>query len=62
MATRVTDGARRERHEKIEVMKLVYFSYINNSFPVFYVLNEITRGLVLVCRMLNFHGTVFYIS
>ena len=37
-------------------MKLVYFSYINNSFPVLYVLNEITRGLVLVCRMLNFHG------
>ena len=35
---------------------------VNNSFPVFYVLNEITRGLVLVCRMLNFHGIVFYIS
>ena len=46
----------------LEAMKLVYFSYINNPFPVLYVLNEITHGLVLVCRMLNFHGTVFYIS
>ena len=32
----------------LEVMKLVYFSYINDSLPVLYVLNEITRGLVLV--------------
>ena len=39
-------------------MKLVFFSYINNSFPVRYVLNEITRGLVLVCRKLSFYGIV----
>ena len=25
-------------------MKLVCFSYINNSYPVLYVLNEITRA------------------
>ena len=31
-------------------------------FPALYVLNVITRGLVLVCRMLNFQGIVFYIS
>ena len=37
-------------------MKLVFFPYIYNSFPVRYVLNEITRGLVLVCRMLSFYG------
>ena len=39
-------------------MKLVYFSSINNSFPVLYVLNEISRGLVLACRMLNFYRIV----
>ena len=31
-------------------MKLVYFCYIDNSFPMLYVLNEITRGLVLVLQ------------
>ena len=46
----------------LEVMKLVYMSFINNSFLVFYILNEITQGLVLVRRMLNFQGIVFYIS
>ena len=45
----------------VEVMKLVYFSHINKSFPVVYVLNPGPSSF-LVCGMLNSHGIVFYIS